>query len=172
MVTVADPLPYFAASAVSSFVTFPVWKAATIGQSGFGSSSSLFWEALKPPYRGSFAVVSGKTWAQALIFFGSDKGSTWLRHQGWGSATSSTLPPLLISAYVQITNQPLDRGSESSVAWNWSKYSSDCPKICLGCRSKGHVGGVPAANRFNAWECLSLNPKVPCSKCGLVAQRQ
>eukprot|EP00434_Breviolum_minutum_P027241 symbB.v1.2.024091.t1/scaffold2255.1/size84268/4 len=100
------PLPYLAASAVSSVITFPVWKAATIGQSGFTSTSGRFWEAVKPPYRGSFVVVSGRTWAQAVIFFGSEKGSTWLRHHGWSSATSSVLPPLLISAKVQIANQP------------------------------------------------------------------
>ena len=31
----------------------------------------------------------------AFISFclGSEKGSTWLRHQGWSSAMSSTLPP-------------------------------------------------------------------------------
>lgn len=106
----ADPLPYLAASAVSSVVTFPVWKAATIGQSGL-TSSGHFLEAVKSPYRGSFAVVSGRTWAQALIFFGSDKGSTWLRRQGWSSATSSVLPTLLISAYVQVANQPFVRSS-------------------------------------------------------------
>lgn len=102
-------MPYLAASAVSSVVTFPVWKAATIGQSGF--ASGRFLEAVKPPYRGSFAVVSGRTWAQALIFFGSDKGSLWLRRQGWSSATSSVLPTLLISAYVQVANQPFVRSS-------------------------------------------------------------
>ncbi|CAE7366552.1 Slc25a25, partial [Symbiodinium pilosum] len=100
---------------VSSFVTFPVWKAATIGQSGYAlrakSALGRFLEAARPPYRGSFVVVSGRTWAQAMIFFGSDEGSRLLRRNGWSSTTASLLPPLLISAYVQVANQPFIRSS-------------------------------------------------------------
>ncbi|CAE8627031.1 unnamed protein product [Polarella glacialis] len=111
----ADPMPYFAASAVSAFVTLPFWKAATIGQSGYAltatSALGRFWEASKPPYRGGFVVVSGKAWATAAIFFGSDEGCRWLRQRGWSHATSTLAPPLLISAYVQIANQPFVRSS-------------------------------------------------------------
>jgi len=111
----ADPLPYLAASGVSAFVTFPFWKAATIGQSGYAltASSALgrFWEAAKPPWRGSFVVVSGMTWARAAIFFGSDEGARLLRAHGWSSATAAALPPLLISAPVQVANQPFVRSS-------------------------------------------------------------
>eukprot|EP00440_Ansanella_granifera_P007456 gb/GFBE01008072.1/.p1 GENE.gb/GFBE01008072.1/~~gb/GFBE01008072.1/.p1 ORF type:complete len:279 (+),score=49.73 gb/GFBE01008072.1/:1-837(+) len=115
MATSLDPVPYFAASAVSAFVTFPFWKAATVGQSGYAltakSAVGRFWEAAMPPYRGGLVVVSGRTWAQAAIFFGSDEGSRWLRRQGWSATVSSSLPPLLISAYVQVANQPLIRSS-------------------------------------------------------------
>eukprot|EP00441_Pelagodinium_beii_P045032 CAMPEP_0197625624 /NCGR_PEP_ID=MMETSP1338-20131121/4937_1 /TAXON_ID=43686 ORGANISM="Pelagodinium beii, Strain RCC1491" /NCGR_SAMPLE_ID=MMETSP1338 /ASSEMBLY_ACC=CAM_ASM_000754 /LENGTH=270 /DNA_ID=CAMNT_0043196077 /DNA_START=45 /DNA_END=854 /DNA_ORIENTATION=- len=111
----ADPVPYFAASAVSSMATFPLWKAATVGQSGYAlkaqSALGRFWEAAMPPYRGGFVVVSGRTWGTAAIFFGSDEGSRWMRRCGWSAAASSTLPPLLISAYVQIANQPFVRSS-------------------------------------------------------------
>jgi len=51
------------------------------------------------------------TWARAAIFFGSDEGARWLRRHGWGAAASTTLPPLLISVYVQIANQPFVRSS-------------------------------------------------------------
>jgi len=111
----ADPVPYFAASAVSTFVTFPFWRAAALGQSGhrLKASSALgqVWEVLRPPWRGSLVVVSGMTWARAAIFFGSDEGGRWLRRQGWSAASSTALPPLLISAYVQVANQPFVRSS-------------------------------------------------------------
>mmetsp|Transcript_89002 Transcript_89002/g.288245 ORF Transcript_89002/g.288245 Transcript_89002/m.288245 type:complete len:277 (+) Transcript_89002:36-866(+) len=111
----ADPLPYFAASAVSAFVTFPFWKAATIGQSGYAlTASSAFGrllEVVRPPWRGSLVVVSGMTWARAAIFFGSDEGARWLRQRGWSAAVATALPPTLISAYVQVANQPFVRSS-------------------------------------------------------------
>lgn len=111
----ADPMPYFAASTVSSVMTFPLWKAAAIGQSGYAlkakSAFGRLWEAAMPPYRGGLVVVSGRAWAQAAIFFGSDEGSRWLRRQGWNGAVSLFLPPLVVSAYVQIANQPFVRSS-------------------------------------------------------------
>lgn len=64
-----------------------------------------------PPYRGGLVVVSGRAWAQAAIFFGSDEGCKWLRKRGWSAALSSSLPPMIISAYVQIANQPFIRSS-------------------------------------------------------------
>lgn len=113
--TIADPVPYFAASAVSSVLTLPFWKAATIGQSGYSlqgkSALGRFYEAALPPYRGGFVVVSGRTWAQALIFFGSDEGARWLKRHGYSNTISTTLPPLLLSASVQIANQPFLRSS-------------------------------------------------------------
>lgn len=111
----ADPLPYLAASAVSSTVTFPFWKAAAMGQSGYTltSSSALgrFFEAARPPWRGAFVVVSGMTWGRAAILFGSDEGSRWLLRNGWDSLASTTLPPVVVSAYVQVANQPFVRSS-------------------------------------------------------------
>jgi len=115
MATAADPLPYLAASAVSSTVTFPFWKAAVVGQSGYAltSTSALgrFWEAARPPWRGALVVVSGMTWGRAAILFGSDEGSRWLVRNGWGAIASTALPPVLISAYVQVACQPLMRSS-------------------------------------------------------------
>lgn len=110
-----DPVPYLAASAISAFATFPMWRLATIGQSGYElhASSALgrFLEAARPPWRGAFVVVAGMTWARATIFFGSDEGARCLRRRGWNSAAATALPPVLISAYVQIANQPFVRSS-------------------------------------------------------------
>jgi hypothetical protein len=111
----ADPLPHFAASAVSSFVTFPLWKVTTISQSGYTLKSTTavgrFWEAVRPPWRGTLTVVGGMTWARTVIFFGSDYGSLFLQTQGCGAAVCSSLPPMLTSIFVQITNQPLVRST-------------------------------------------------------------
>mmetsp|Transcript_72240 Transcript_72240/g.156839 ORF Transcript_72240/g.156839 Transcript_72240/m.156839 type:complete len:277 (-) Transcript_72240:130-960(-) len=111
----ADPVPYLAASAVSALVTFPFWKAATIGQSGYALQAKTtlgrLWEVAKPPWRGSLVVVSGMTWARAAILFGSDEGSRLLQTQGWGVVSSTAVPPLLISMHVQIANQPFVRSS-------------------------------------------------------------
>lgn len=112
---VADPVPYFAASAVSSLVSFPLWKASTISQCGYALTAKTafgkFLEAARPPWRGSFVVVSGMTWSRAIIFFGSDEGARWLQKQGWSAATATTLPPLFISVNVQIANQPFVRST-------------------------------------------------------------
>jgi hypothetical protein len=49
------------------------------------------------------------TWARAAVFFGSDTGSRWMKSHGYGRLVSTTLPPLFISALVQVINQPLVR---------------------------------------------------------------
>jgi len=69
------------------------------------------WEIARPPWTGSLVVVSGMTWARAAIFFGSDKGSMYLHQAGWNTATATTMPPLIISALVQLANQPFIRSS-------------------------------------------------------------
>jgi len=56
-------------------------------------------------------VVSGMTWARAAIFFGSDEGTGFLRRRGCNAAVATALPPVLISAYVQVANQPFVRSS-------------------------------------------------------------
>lgn len=110
-----DATAYLAASGVSSLMTFPLWKAATIGQSSFviegKTPFSRHWNALKPPWKGSFAVVSGMAWARAAIFVGSEKGKIILQRQGYSSATSAALPPLLISTLVTVVNQPFVRST-------------------------------------------------------------
>lgn len=108
-----DPVSYLAASGVSALVTFPLWKAATIGQSDFVlvSKSPLlrYWEAIKPPWTGGLAVVTGMAWARAAIFAGSDEGKRILQQQGYDSTISATVPPLLISTFVSVVNQPFVR---------------------------------------------------------------
>lgn len=56
-------------------------------------------------------MVSGMTWARAAIFFGSDEGARFLRRSGCNTAVATALPPVLISAYVQVANQPFVRSS-------------------------------------------------------------
>merc|ERR1719502_490751 len=51
------------------------------------------------------------TWARAAIFFGSDKGSAWMRERGCSNALASTVPSLSLSVFVQVTNQPFVRTS-------------------------------------------------------------
>lgn len=113
--TPLDPVAYFGASAVSAFACFPLWKAAAIGQSGFalhGSSHfQRYMEAIKPPWRGCLNVVCGMACARAAIFFGSDWGRLHLHGLGYGTAVASTAPPIVISAFVQVVNQPFTRAS-------------------------------------------------------------
>lgn len=96
-------------------MTFPLWKAAAIGQSGYEvagkSYFSKYLEAVKPPWKGSVVVIGGMTWARAAIFFGSDKGSAYMRERGFGNALASTVPSLSLSVFVQVTNQPFVRTS-------------------------------------------------------------
>eukprot|EP00929_Paragymnodinium_shiwhaense_P052090 TRINITY_DN2611_c0_g1_i1.p1 TRINITY_DN2611_c0_g1~~TRINITY_DN2611_c0_g1_i1.p1 ORF type:complete len:272 (+),score=54.07 TRINITY_DN2611_c0_g1_i1:59-874(+) len=110
-----NPAPYFAASGLSALAFFPLWKAAAIGQSGYEVTGTSYfqryWQAVKPPWRGGLVVVGGMTWARAAIFFGSDTGSQYMKSQGFGKAISTTLPSLLVSSFVQVTNQPFVRSS-------------------------------------------------------------
>jgi hypothetical protein len=109
------PLPYFGAAGVSALAFFPFWKAAAIGQSGYHVEGAGYWqkyfEAMKPPWRGSVVVIGGMTWARAAIFYGSDAGSRYMKSQGYSQALASTVPCLLMSAFAQTVNQPVVRSS-------------------------------------------------------------
>lgn len=109
------PVPYFAAAGVSAFVFFPFWKAAAIGQSGYHVEGAGYWQkyfqAMKPPWRGSVVVIGGMTWARAAIFYGSDVGSQYLKGQGYNIGISATLPSLAMSCFAQTVNQPFVRSS-------------------------------------------------------------
>lgn len=94
---------------------FPLWKAAAIGQSGYEVAGKGYWqkyfEAMRPPWRGSMVVIGGMTWARAAIFYGSDTGSRWMRSQGCGTGFSATVPSLCVSIFAQAVNQPFVRSS-------------------------------------------------------------
>jgi len=109
------PIPYLAAAGVSAFAFFPFWKAAAIGQSGYHVEGAGYWqkyfEAMKPPWRGSVVVIGGMTWARAAIFYGSDVGSQYMKSQGFGTGLAATVPSLLMSAFAQTVNQPFVRSS-------------------------------------------------------------
>jgi len=111
----SSPITYFSASGVSALAFFPLWKAAAIGQSGYEVAGKGYWqkyfEAMKPPWRGSLVVIGGMTWARAAIFYGSDVGSLYMRQQGFGTGISATVPSLLVSIFAQTVNQPVVRSS-------------------------------------------------------------
>lgn len=109
----SNPAPYFAASGVSALIFFPLWKAAAISQSGYEvagrSYLAKYWEAVKPPWKGSIVVIGGMTWARAAIFFGSDMGAQKMRKMGFGQAFSTSVSSLTLATFVQVTNQPFVR---------------------------------------------------------------
>jgi len=111
----ANPTAYFAASGVSALACFPLWKAAAIGQSGYQlqatSPLQRYFEAMKPPWRGSLNVVFGMTWARASIFFVSERGRQVMLGNGFSPVLATSVPPILISTVVQVINQPMTRAS-------------------------------------------------------------
>ena len=118
MAPAGSPEVYFAASGCAAIVNYPLWKASAIAQSGFdarlgveGRLRSLL-APLAPPYKGLIPVVSGMTWARAVIFYGSDRGAAALRAAGARDPLLTTLaPPLVVATLVQLVNQPLVRAS-------------------------------------------------------------
>ena len=64
-----------------------------------------------PPYKGVAATIFGMTWARAAIFYGSDVGKDRLLASGWSPPVAATLPPIAISAFVQVANQPIVRAT-------------------------------------------------------------
>ena len=95
-------------------INFPLWKAAAIGQSGFKEAADFYGRMrliFGPPYKGVAATIFGMTWARAAIFYGSDVGKEHLLQNGWSPPLASTLPPIGISAFVQVANQPIVRAT-------------------------------------------------------------
>jgi len=126
------PKQYFAASALASVVGYPLWRAAAIGQSGFEmhviqvgrwtipQMITPYVYAFRPPYKGMLATVFGMTWARATIFWLSDYGHDVLLKNGYSISTATVVPPLLVSALVQVVNQPVVR---STVTLQDPKYN-------------------------------------------------
>mmetsp|Transcript_11215 Transcript_11215/g.12862 ORF Transcript_11215/g.12862 Transcript_11215/m.12862 type:complete len:298 (+) Transcript_11215:318-1211(+) len=119
------PECYFLASACAATFNYPLWKASAIAQSGFTTLPTSFSErfgrrievvdrfvsALSPPYRGAPFVISGMTWARAAIFYGSDIGRKKMNKLDIHPILSTTIPPLVLSSFVQCVNMPLVRAS-------------------------------------------------------------
>lgn len=126
------PMQYFAASALASGMGYPLWRAAAIGQSGFQMNkihiagmpvpraARPYVYAFLPPYKGMLATVCGMTWARAAIFWMSDYGHDLLLKQGYSASTATVVPPLAVSAMVQVMNQPIVR---STVTLQDPKYN-------------------------------------------------
>jgi len=111
-----QPDCYFFASAIAACINFPLWKASTIGQSGYVIQSNngllgKYIEALKPPYKGVFATIFGMTWARAAIFYGSDSGKNMMLNAGFSSPVATFFPPMFVSTFVQFVNMPIVRAT-------------------------------------------------------------
>jgi len=106
---------HFVASAFSAVINFPLWKASTIGQSGFVVQSNgilgKYIEALKPPYKGVGATIFGMTWARAAIFYGSDAGKNLMLAYGAPNSVATFFPPMVVSTFVQFVNMPIVRAT-------------------------------------------------------------
>ena len=108
------PLAHLGGSATAAVVNFPLWKAAAIGQSGFKEAAdfqSRMRLVFGPPYKGVAATIFGMTWARAAIFYCSDTGKEYLLNKGASMPVAATLPPIGISALVQVANQPIVRAT-------------------------------------------------------------
>ena len=111
----SDPVAYLSASSVAAVLNFPLWKAATIGQSGFAHAGDSLRGKMRilfgPPYKGVAATMFGMTWARAAIFYCSDTGKRMLQQHGSSTAVATSLPAVIISTLVQVINQPIVRGT-------------------------------------------------------------
>lgn len=111
----ADPITYLSAAGIAAVLNFPLWKAATIGQSGFAAAADSLYARMRilfgPPYRGVAATMFGMTWARAAIFYCSDFGKELLLQRGTSTAAATSLPAIAISTVVQVVNQPIVRGT-------------------------------------------------------------
>lgn len=88
-------------------------------------------QAMKPPWRGSLAVIGGMTWARAAIFWGSDMGSRYMKSQGFGTGLSATVPSLLVSVFAQTVNQPFVRSSIMIQKPGEELAKRTCPNIAM-----------------------------------------
>lgn len=107
---------HFAASTIAAVINFPLWRASAIAQSGFKLEGrnifiQYFRAVFHPPFKGVAATVAGMAWARGAIFFGSESGKAQLKELGYHPALCSTLPPLLVSTFVQFVNMPLVRAT-------------------------------------------------------------
>jgi len=144
------PAQYFCASALAATVNYPLWRSAAIGQSGFRVAAQLgsvtvphhlapYVYGFLPPYKGMIATVFGMTWARAAIFWGSDYLRDVLLAQGYSPETATVLPPLVLSAAVQVVNQPIVR---STVTLQDPKYHH--PNVLASMRQLYADNGVKA----------------------------
>jgi len=106
---------HITAAGVGALISFPLWKMATIGQSGWKTEGSMFYDrmlsAMKPPYKGVAATLFGMTWARASIFFFSEYMKPKMLADGYGQAAATSVPPLIMGTFAQVANMPLVRAT-------------------------------------------------------------
>jgi hypothetical protein len=125
MVASDHPIEYLVASGLAATINYPLWRASTVGQSGFRVGTITlagqtvppafrpYVYAFAPPYKGLLPTVLGMTWARAAIFWGADYGRDALLRSGYSNSVAVILPPLVVSTLVQCFNMPLVRASVS-----------------------------------------------------------
>lgn len=110
-----NPAVHISAAGVAALISFPLWKMATIGQSGWKTDGQMFYDkmisACKPPYKGVVATLFGMTWARAAIFHGSEYFKPIMLEQDYGMAAATSIPPLIIGTFAQVVNMPLVRAT-------------------------------------------------------------
>lgn len=160
------PMQYFAASALASAMGYPLWRAAAIGQSGFEMhviqvgrftvphTITPYVYGFLPPYKGMVATVFGMTWARAAIFWLSDYGHDVLLKNGYSVSTATVTPPLLISALVQVVNQPIVR---STVTLQDPKYN--LPNVFSSVKQIYSTHGIPGLWHGTTAGILKTVPK-------------
>jgi hypothetical protein len=106
----SDLVSYLTGAGLAAVVNFPLWKAAAIGQSGFRTRGTTFWQQLRvlfgPPYKGVVATMFGMTWARAAIFYCADLGKKKLLALGVNNQTATSVPAVAISTIVQARQLP------------------------------------------------------------------
>jgi len=110
-----NPAVHISAAGIAALVSFPLWKMATIGQSGWKTEGQMFYDkmlsACKPPYKGVVATLFGMTWARAGIFQGSEYFKPIMLDQNYSMAAATSIPPLIIGTFAQVVNMPLVRAT-------------------------------------------------------------
>ena len=156
MAPAGSPEVYFAASGCAAIVNYPLWKASAVAQSGFdarlgveGRLRSLLAPLDAHAYKGLIPVVSGMTWARAVIFYGSDRGAAALRAAGARDPLLTTLPRPPSSSSARRVQ--LDATSRSCAAGHDPgpprARTRACPRRCARSTARAGSRGCGAARR-------------------------
>lgn len=132
------------ASGFASTLTYPLWRATAMAQSGFvvqptilsttivGRVLAPYVVAASPPYKGLFSASAIMTVGRFAIFWGSDALSARMRANKYPSAVCGIVPPALISTMVVTARIRPVNGGRSPKLWD----------IFIKCMAYQGCGGV------------------------------